>query len=70
MRFDDNTAVLNLRVWSRAEVFWDMRWDLARQVRQALPDEQFSLPLRTPKLYIVQAPAPVQTRGPGGTVAP
>jgi hypothetical protein len=62
MRFDDNTAVLNLRVWSRAEVFWDMRWDLARQVRQALPDEQFSLPLRTPKLYIVQAPGDVLWR--------
>lgn len=54
MRFDDSTAVLNIRVWSRVEVFWDMRWDLARQVRQRLTDEKFSLPLRTRELHIVQ----------------
>lgn len=70
MRFDDSTAVLNIRAWSPVDVFWDMRWDLARQVRQRLTDEQFSLPLRTRELHIVQTPASVRTRGPGGTVAP
>ncbi len=55
VRFDDSTAVLNLRAWANADVFWDMRWDLARQVRQTLNDAQFALPLRTRELHIVQA---------------
>jgi small conductance mechanosensitive channel len=54
-RFDDSTAVLNIRVWSNTDVFWDMRWDLSRKVRQALNDAQCSLPLRTRELHIVQA---------------
>jgi len=54
-RFDDSTAVLNIRVWSKIDVFWDMRWDLARQVRQTLTDAQCSLPLRTRELHIVQS---------------
>ncbi|WP_184061296.1 MULTISPECIES: mechanosensitive ion channel family protein [unclassified Paraburkholderia] len=56
-RFDDSTAVLNIRVWSNIDVFWDMRWDLARQVRQTLADAQCSLPLRTRELHIVQSTA-------------
>jgi small conductance mechanosensitive channel len=68
MRFDDSTAVLNIRVWSSVDVFWDMRWDLARQVRQRLTDEKFSLPLRTRELHIVRAPASVKRRGADGTV--
>ncbi|CAE6854838.1 Small-conductance mechanosensitive channel [Paraburkholderia nemoris] len=52
-RFDDSTAVLNIRVWSNIDVFWDMRWDLARQVRRALTDVQCSLPLRARELHIV-----------------
>jgi hypothetical protein len=32
-----------------------MRWELARQVRQALTDAQFSLPLRTRELHIVSS---------------
>ncbi|WP_408499737.1 hypothetical protein [Paraburkholderia sediminicola] len=60
-RFDDRTAVLNIRVWSGIDVFWDLRWDLARQVRQRLTDEQFALPLRTRELHIVQAPASART---------
>jgi small conductance mechanosensitive channel len=55
-RFDDSTAVLNIRVWSNSDVFWDMRWDLSRQVRQTLNDAQCSLPLRTRELHIVQTP--------------
>ncbi|WP_321916870.1 MULTISPECIES: mechanosensitive ion channel family protein [unclassified Paraburkholderia] len=53
-RFDDSTAVLNIRVWSNIDTFWDMRWDLSRQVRQALNDAHCSLPLRTRELHIVQ----------------
>jgi small conductance mechanosensitive channel len=53
-RFDDSTAVLNVRVWSNIDTFWDMRWDLSRKVRQALNDAQCSLPLRTRELHIVQ----------------
>ncbi|HEX3379455.1 MAG TPA: mechanosensitive ion channel domain-containing protein [Paraburkholderia sp.] len=56
-RFDDSTVILNIRVWSSIDVFWDMRWDLARQVRQTLTDAQCSLPLRTRELHIVQANA-------------
>ncbi|RQH08893.1 mechanosensitive ion channel family protein [Paraburkholderia dinghuensis] len=55
MRFDDSTAVLNIRVWSNTDVFWDLRWDLSRKVRQTLNDAQCSLPLRTRELHIVQA---------------
>jgi small conductance mechanosensitive channel len=53
-RFDDSTAVLNIRVWSNIDVFWDMRWDLARQVRQTLTEAQCSLPLRARELHVVQ----------------
>jgi small conductance mechanosensitive channel len=55
-RFDDSTAVLNIRVWAKTDVFWDMRWDLSRKVRQTLNDAQCSLPLRTRELHIVQTP--------------
>jgi small conductance mechanosensitive channel len=55
-RFDDSTAVLNIRVWANSDVFWDMRWDLSRKVRQTLNDAQCSLPLRTRELHIVQTP--------------
>jgi small-conductance mechanosensitive channel len=54
-RFDDSTAVLNIRVWSNIDVFWDMRWDLARQVRQTLTEAQCSLPLRARELHVVQS---------------
>ena len=53
-RFDDSTAVLNVRVWSNIDTFWDMRWELSRKVRQALNDAHCSLPLRTRELHIVQ----------------
>lgn len=54
-RFDDSTVVLNIRVWANIDAFWDMRWDLARQVRQTLNDAQCGLPLRTRELHIVQS---------------
>jgi small conductance mechanosensitive channel len=53
-RFDDSTAVLNIRVWANIDTFWDMRWDLARQVRQTLNNAQCGLPVRTRELHIVQ----------------
>ncbi|MFL9883903.1 mechanosensitive ion channel [Paraburkholderia agricolaris] len=53
-RFDDSTAVLNIRVWASIDTFWDMRWDLARQVRQTLNNAQCGLPVRTRELHIVQ----------------
>ena len=53
IRFDDSTAVLNIRVWSNTDMFWTMRWELARQVRQTLTAAQFSLPLRARELHIV-----------------
>ncbi|WP_174770012.1 mechanosensitive ion channel family protein [Paraburkholderia hayleyella] len=56
-RFEDSTTVLNIRVWSNIDVFWDLRWDLARQVRHVLTEAQCSLPLRT-RLHIVQNAAP------------
>ncbi|MFP3563590.1 mechanosensitive ion channel family protein [Paraburkholderia sp. SIMBA_030] len=54
-RFDDSTVVLNIRVWTSIDAFWDMRWDLARQVRQTLNNAQCSLPVRTRELHIVQS---------------
>jgi small conductance mechanosensitive channel len=54
-RFDDSTVVLNIRVWANLDVFWDMRWNLARQVRQTLNAAQCSLPVRTRELHIVQS---------------
>ena len=57
-RFDDSTVVLNIRVWAKIDVFCDMRWDLARQVRQTLNDAQCGLPVRTRELHIVQTGDP------------
>ncbi|MFM0206680.1 mechanosensitive ion channel [Paraburkholderia sediminicola] len=54
-RFDDSTVVLNIRVWANIDTFWDMRWDLARQVRQTLNDAQCGLPVRARELHIVQS---------------
>ncbi|MEM5331202.1 mechanosensitive ion channel family protein [Paraburkholderia sp. JHI2823] len=56
-RFDDSIAVLNVRVWSNIDTFWEMRWELSRKVRQTLNDAQCSLPLRTRELHIVQTQA-------------
>ncbi|WP_321882337.1 mechanosensitive ion channel family protein [Paraburkholderia bannensis] len=54
-RFDDSIAVLNIRVWANIDTFWEMRWELSRQVRQTLNDAHFALPLRTRELHIVQS---------------
>lgn len=54
-RFDDSTVVLNMRIWANLDTFWDMRWDLARQVRQTLNAAQCGLPVRTRELHIVQS---------------
>ncbi|MGU7782012.1 mechanosensitive ion channel family protein [Burkholderia sp. PU8-34] len=54
MRFDDSTAIVNMRVWTRTDTFWAMRWRLARQVRKALADAECSLPIRTRELHIVR----------------
>ncbi|RKE39314.1 small-conductance mechanosensitive channel [Paraburkholderia sp. BL23I1N1] len=54
-RFDDSTVVLNIRVWANIDTFWDMRWDLARRVRQTLNDAHCGLPVRTRELHIVQS---------------
>ncbi|KVV44239.1 mechanosensitive ion channel protein MscS [Burkholderia territorii] len=53
MRFDDSTAIANMRVWTHTEKFWDMRWRLARQARKALADANCTLPIRTRELHIV-----------------
>ncbi|MCO5397882.1 mechanosensitive ion channel family protein [Ralstonia soli] len=53
MRFDDSVAVLNLRVWSKTEHFWDMRWRLAQQVRATLEEARCTLPVRIRELHIV-----------------
>ena len=61
-RFDDSTAVLNIRVWSSIDAFWEMRWSLSRKVRQALNDAQCALPLRTRELHIVQTQTEAPTQ--------
>ena len=60
IRFDDSTAVLNIRVWSSTDEFWNMRWDLARKVRKTLADAQCGLPIRTRELHIVQSAGEAQ----------
>lgn len=70
-RFDDSTAVLNIRVWSNIDTFWEMRWNLSRKVRQALNDAQCALPLRTRELHIVQTqPEPSAQAAPAASSAP
>ena len=54
MRFDDSVAVLNLRVWAKTEDFWQMRWNLAQQVRATLLAARCTLPARVRELHIVQ----------------
>jgi small-conductance mechanosensitive channel len=53
MRFDDSTAIVNMRVWTHTDTFWALRWRLARQVRKTLADAECSLPIRTRELHIV-----------------
>ncbi|MGR3906619.1 mechanosensitive ion channel family protein [Burkholderia sp. SR8] len=53
MRFDDSTAIANVRVWAHTDKFWTVRWRLARQVRKALDDADCALPIRTRELHIV-----------------
>lgn len=74
-RFDDSTVVLNMRIWANLDTFWDMRWDLARQVRQTLNDAQCGLPVRTRELHIVQSTdasqmAPLHASVAPGVIAP
>ncbi|WP_233849997.1 mechanosensitive ion channel family protein [Paraburkholderia sp. HD33-4] len=69
IRFDDSTAVLNIRVWSNTDMFWTMRWELARQVRQTLTDAQFSLPLRTRELHLVPSATAVSAIDPADAQA-
>ncbi|MFL9857830.1 mechanosensitive ion channel family protein [Paraburkholderia madseniana] len=69
-RFDDSTVVLNIRVWATIDAFWDMRWDLARQVRQTLNDAQCGLPVRTRELHIVQNNDPDESAATRATAAP
>jgi small conductance mechanosensitive channel len=52
MRFDDSTAIANVRVWTHTDKFWATRWRLARQVRKTLDDAD-ALPIRTRELHIV-----------------
>ncbi|WP_322102918.1 mechanosensitive ion channel family protein [Paraburkholderia sp. J41] len=63
-RFDDSTAVLNVRVWANIDTYWDMRWELSRKVRQALNDAECSLPLRARELHIVQTRREAQAGAP------
>lgn len=69
-RFDDSTVVLNIRVWANIDAFWDMRWDLARQVRQTLSDAQCGLPVRTRELHIVQSNDTDESAAPRVSAAP
>jgi small conductance mechanosensitive channel len=54
MRFEDSVAVLNLRVWTKTESFWDMRWKLASEIRQTLDEANCKRPVRMRELHIVQ----------------
>jgi small conductance mechanosensitive channel len=54
MRFEDSVAVLNLRVWTKTESFWDMRWKLSGEVRKTLDEANCKPPMRMRELHVVQ----------------
>ncbi|WP_082742187.1 mechanosensitive ion channel family protein [Burkholderia sp. MSMB1078WGS] len=55
LRFDDSTTIVNVRVWTRTDTYWTVRWRLARQVCNALAEAGCSLPVRTRELHIVRS---------------
>jgi len=46
--YKDNGTVINLRLWCSAAQYWDLRWDLFHQIRQALSKAGFkpAIPVR------------------------
>lgn len=43
--YRDNGTVVNVRVWTQAAQYWDLRWDLFHQIRRALGEAGFRAPI-------------------------
>lgn len=43
--YKDNGTVVNVRVWCAADKYWDLRWELFQQIRQALGTAGFKPPV-------------------------
>ena len=55
--YKDNGTLINVRVWSTAGNYWDMRWDLFHQVRTAMDQAGFHPPAQARALLGESRPA-------------
>jgi small conductance mechanosensitive channel len=68
MRFEDSVAVLNLRVWTKTESFWDMRRKLSGEIRRTLDEANCKPPVQMRELHVVQGASNAE-KEPGATEA-
>ncbi len=54
MEYRDNGTVVNVRVWTKAATYWDLRWDLFQQIRRNLGEAGFRAPIPVRE---IQAPS-------------
>ncbi|AUL23475.1 mechanosensitive ion channel protein MscS [Bordetella holmesii] len=45
IEYRDNGTVVNVRVWTKAATYWDLRWDLFQQIRSKLAEAGFRPPI-------------------------
>ncbi|OZI71287.1 mechanosensitive ion channel family protein [Bordetella genomosp. 12] len=45
IEYRDNGTVVNIRVWTKAATYWDLRWDLFQQIRRKLAEAGFRPPI-------------------------
>lgn len=45
IEYRDNGTVVNVRVWTQAASYWDLRWDLFQQIRRSLGAAGFRAPI-------------------------
>jgi small-conductance mechanosensitive channel len=60
MEYRESTIMLNIRLWTLSDKYWDVRFDLQRQAPQALRDAglRSPIPLREVRTVDQAAPAP------------
>jgi len=60
MEYRESTIMLNIRLWTLSDKYWDVRFDLQRQAPQALRDAglRSPIPLREVRTIDQAAPAP------------
>lgn len=45
IEYRDNGTVVNVRMWTKAATYWDLRWDLFQQIRSQLREAGFRPPI-------------------------